>query len=162
MKNLLIIFFVLFLSSLSSDDYKIDIHGKIVNSLKHKYSNNSYYSILKLDGTFTDNFSNYGNFNALVSLEIDNSELKQHFFSAELTYQDGSIFYGQGSRTSKEFEQGIGKLLITSANKRVKELIGVNCVYAINFFRSTSFTLTKCKITNSQKEALSNISSNKE
>ena len=161
MKKLIIIFIILYSSAILSNDYKIDIHGKIVSNDKHKYSDNSYYSILKIDGTFTDNFSNYGNFNALVNLEIQNSALKQHFFSAELTYQDGSIFYGQGSRTSKEFEQGTGKLLITTANKKLKELVGVECVYAINFFRSTSFTLTKCKITDAQKKALSNISDNK-
>ena len=161
MKKLIIISIILYSSAILSNDYKIDIHGKIVSNEKHKYSNNSYYSILKIDGTFTDNFSNYGNFNALVSLEIQNSTLKQHFFSAELTYQDGSIFYGQGSRTSKEFEQGTGKLLITNANKKLKKLLGVKCVYAINFFGSTSFTLTKCKITDIQKKVLSNISDNK-
>ena len=144
-----------------SDDYKIDIHGKIVSNETHKYSDNSYYSILKIDGTFTDSLSNYGNFNALVNLEIYNRELKQHFFSAELTYQDGSIFYGQGSRTSKEFEQGTGKLLITTANKKVKKLIGVKCVYAINFFKNTSFTLTKCKITDEIKKVLISISESK-
>ena len=161
MQKLIIIFILLYSSLLSSTDYKIDIHGKIISNEKHRYSDNSYYSILKLDGTFTDNFSNYGNFNALVSLEINNSELKQHFFSAELTYQDGSIFFGQGSRTSREFEQGTGKLLITTANKKLKKLIGVKCVYAINFFGSTSFTLTKCDINDSQKEVLSSISNYK-
>ena len=33
--------------------------------------------------------------------------------------------------------------------------------FAINFFGSTSFTLTKCKITDIQKKVLSNISDNK-
>ena len=73
-------FIILYSSTLLSNDYKIDIHGKIVSNEKHKYSENSYYSILKIEGTFTDSFSNYGNFNALVNLEIENSELKQHFF----------------------------------------------------------------------------------
>ena len=161
MKILIVLFIVFYSSLLLSNDYRIDIHGKIVSSEKHKYTENSYYSIFKLDGTFTDNLSNYGNFNALVSLEINNSQLKQHFFSAELIYQDSSAFYGQGSRTSNEFEQGTGKLLITSANKNLTDLIGVQCVYAINFFGNTSFTLTKCKITDSQKKALISISDNK-
>ena len=161
MKKLIVIFLILYSSTLLSNDYRIDIHGKIVSNEKHKYSDNSYFSILKIDGTFTDNFSNYGNFNALVSLEIENSELKQHFFSAELTYQDGSTYYGKGSRTSSEFEQGTGKFFITTAHKKLKELLGVKCVYAINFFGSTSFTLTKCKINDAQKKALSNISDNK-
>ena len=91
-----------------------------------------------VNGNDTDDLS------GVSSLILD--ELKQELLERGL--QDG--------------EQGIGKLLITSANKRLTELVGVKCVYAINFFRSTSFTLTKCKITNSQKEALSNISSNKE
>ena len=76
MKKLIFIFIILYSSAILSNDYKIDIHGKIVSNEKHKYSDKSYYSILKIDGTFTDNFSNYGNFNALVSLEIQNSTLE--------------------------------------------------------------------------------------
>ncbi len=76
MKKLIIIFIILYSSAILSNDYTIDIHVKIVSNEKHKYSNSSYYSILKIDGTSTDNFSNYGNFNALVNLEIQNSTLK--------------------------------------------------------------------------------------
>ena len=73
---------------------------------------------------------------------------------------DYNIICGNLRSNSKEFEQGTGKLLITNANKKLKELVGLKCVYAINFFRSTSFTLTKCKITDIQKKVLSNISDN--
>ena len=68
-----------------------------------------------------------------------------------MTYQDGSFFMDKVLELVKEFEQGTGKLLIINANKKVKELVGLKCVYAINFLEVLLFTLTKCKITDIKK-----------
>ena len=62
--------------------------------------------------------------------------------------------YVQGSRNSKEFEQGTGTFIVNATSKEIKELIGTKCIYAINFFKSTSFTNTKCKISESALEKL--------
>ena len=37
-------------------------------------------------------------------------------------------------------------ILGDKASKEIKELVGTKCIYAINFFKSTSFTNTKCKV----------------
>ena len=59
MKKLIVIFLILYSSKLLSNDYKIDIHGKIVSNEKHKYSDNSYFSILKILGLkISGNISN--------------------------------------------------------------------------------------------------------
>ena len=137
-----------------SKDYLINLQAKVVNNDKHNYSEGNNFNLLKLDGSFTDNLGNYGNWNALASFELNNNKIKQHFFSAEIIFQNESKMYVQGSRNSKEFEQGTGTFTVNAASKGIKELVGTKCIYAINFFKSTSFTNTKCKVSDIAFERL--------
>ena len=140
--------------NLFSKDYLINFQAKVVNTDKHNYSEGNNFNLLKLDGSFTDNLGNYGNWNALASFELNNNKIKQHFFSAEIIFQNESKMYVQGSRNSKEFEQGTGTFTVNAASKEIKDLIGTKCIYAINFFKSTSFTNTKCKVSDIAFERL--------
>ena len=131
----LIIVLTFFSINLLAKDYFIDFHAKNIINEKHDYSEGNYYNILKLDGSFTDSLGNYGNFNALASVELNNSKIKQHFVSAKITYQNDTIVYAQGSRTSEEFEQGTGILVISSTQNSLNELVGTKCIYGINFLK---------------------------
>ena len=154
-KYLLLIILILFSTfNLFSKDYLINLQAKVVNNDKHNYSEGNNFNLLKLDGSFTDNLGNYGNWNALASFELNNNKIKQHFFSAEIIFQNESKMYIQGSRNSKEFEQGTGTFTVNAASKEIKELVGTKCIYAINFFKSTSFTNTKCKVSDIAFERL--------
>ena len=140
--------------NLFSKDYLINFQAKVVNTDKHNYSEGNNFNLIKLDGSFTDNLGNYGNWNALASFELNDNKIKQHFFSAEIIFQNESKMYIQGSRNSKEFEQGTGTFTVNAASKEIKDLIGTKCIYAINFFKSTSFTNTKCKVSDIAFERL--------
>jgi hypothetical protein len=154
-KYFVLIILILFQTfNLSSKDYLINLQAKVVNNYKHNYSEGNNFNLLKLDGSFTDNLGNYGNWNALASFELNNNKIKQHFFSAEIIFQNESKMYIQGSRNSKEFEQGTGTFTVNAASKEIKDLIGTKCIYAINFFKSTSFTNTKCKVSDIAFERL--------
>ena len=154
-KYLVLIILVLFPTfNLFSKDYLINLQAKVINNDKHNYSEGNNFNLLKLDGSFTDNLGNYGNWNALASFELNNNKIKQHFFSAEIIFQNESKMYIQGSRNSKEFEQGTGTFTVNAASKEIKDLIGTKCIYAINFFKSTSFTNTKCKVSDIAFERL--------
>ena len=155
--KLLILATTFFSINLLAKDYFIDFHAKNIINEKHDYSKGNYYNILKLDGSFTDSLGNYGNFNALASVELRNNKIKQHFVSAEITYQNEAKVYAQGSRTSKEFEQGTGILLISSTHNSLNELLETKCIYGINFFKSTSFTSTKCDITDASVKQLMKV-----
>ena len=150
----LIILILLPTFNLVSKDYLINLQAKVVNNDKHNYSEGNNFNLLKLDGSFTDNLGNYGNWNALASFELHNNKIKQHFFSAEIIFQNESKMYIQGSRNSREFEQGTGTFTVNAASKEIIELVGTECIYAINFFRSTSFTNTKCKVSDIAFERL--------
>ena len=154
-KYLVLIILILFPTfNLFSKDYLINLQAKVVNNDKHNYSDGNNFNLLKLDGSFTDNLGNYGNWNALASFELNNNKIKQHFFSAEIIFQNESKMYIQGSRNSKEFEQGTRTFTVNAASKEIKDLIGTKCIYAINFFKSTSFTNTKCKVSDIAFERL--------
>ena len=155
--KLLILATTFFSINLLAKDYFINFHAKNIINEKHDYSKGNYYNILKLDGSFTDNLGNYGNFNALASVELSNNKIKQHFVSAEITYQNEAKIYAQGSRTSEEFEQGTGILLISSTHNSLNELLGTKCIYGINFFKNTSFTSTKCDITDESVKQLMKV-----
>jgi len=147
MKYILIVLF--FLSfNLYSQEYLINLNAKVVSNETHKYSQSSYFNILKLDGPFTDNLGNYGSWNALVSVEVFNNKIKQHFFSAKIVYQDDSVVFAQGSRTSEEFEQGVGKFQFTVGPKKLKSLINTSCIYGLKFHKKSIFTSAKCNISN--------------
>ena len=150
----LIILILLSTFNLFSKDYLINLQAKVVNSDQHNYSEGNNFNLIKLDGSFTDNLGNYGNWNALASFELNNNKIKQHFFSAEIIFQNESKMYIQGSRNSKEFEQGTGTFTVNAASKEIKDLIGTKCIYAINFFKSTYFTNTKCKVSDIAFERL--------
>ena len=154
-KSLLLIILILLPTfNLVSKDYLINLQAKVVNNDKHNYSEGNNFNLLKLDGSFTDNLGNYGNWNALASFELNNNKIKQHFFSAEIIFQNESKMYIQGSRNSKEFEQGTGTFTVNAASKEIEELVGTKCIYAINFFKSTSFTNTKCRVSDIAFEKL--------
>ena len=90
LKNKYFVFIILILFqtfNLSSKDYLINLQAKVVNNYKHNYSEGNNFNLLKLDGSFTDNLGNYGNWNALASFELSNNKIKQHFFSAEIIFQ---------------------------------------------------------------------------
>ena len=151
---MLIILILLSTFNLFSKDYLINLQAKVVNNDKHNYSEGNNFNLIKLDGSFTDNLGNYGNWNALASFELNNNKIKQHFFSAEIIFQNESKMYIQGSRNSKEFEQGTGTFTVNATTKEIEELLGTKCIYAINFFKSTSFTNTKCKVSDSALKKL--------
>lgn len=65
------------------------------------------------------------NWNSLASFELNNY-IKQHFFSAEIIFQNESKIYIQGSRNSKEFEKGTVTFTVNAASKEIKELMGLN------------------------------------
>ena len=80
-KYFVLIILILFQTfDLSSKDYLINLQAKVVNNYKHNYSEGNNFNLLKLDGSFTDNLGNYGNWNALASFELSNNKIKQHVY----------------------------------------------------------------------------------
>ena len=110
---------VFFISiNLIGEDYILNLTGKRVYNTEHNYTKKDKYKIFEIEGAFTDNLGNYGNWSSIVNVEIENNILKYHAFSLRYSYQDGSIVFAKGNKINEELELGIGKAKYVSAPKK--------------------------------------------
>ena len=160
MKFIFTIFFLFFFYKAHSFEYTRAVSGKRDIVTTFDISKYERFVNFVLDGTFTDNLGNYGNWSTIVNAEIENNILKYHAFSLKYSYQDGSIVFAKGNRTNEELEQGIGKAKYISAPKKLSPLIGTVCNYGVNFLKETAFVIFKCDITPKAKKLLTSIKKN--
>ena len=159
LKYLLIIFSLLFTSGSWSEDYLMDNNGKRTLVTEHNYTNKSSFRAFKIEGTFTDNLGNYGNWDAFVTTYINEGKVTKLDFSNKFTFQNKSKFYLQGFRQEGTDEgAGVGKAMIVYPDRTFKSLKNSKCVYSVKFLEDTFFGKTKCKIPEQGFKELQKIS----
>ena len=159
MKDLLVIFNLLFAFVSLGEDYFIDNNGKRIIITEHNYSDKSSFRAFKLEGSFTDNLGNYGNWNAFVTTYITDGKVAKLDFSNQFNFQNKSKFYLQGYRQEGTDEgAGVGKAMIVYPDNGFKSLINSKCVYSVKFLEDTFFGKIKCKITKEGLLALQKVS----
>ena len=104
--------------NLFGEEYILNLTGKRIYNTEHNYSEKDNHRIFELEGAFTDNLGNYGNWSTIVNAEIQNSILKYHAFSLKYSYQDGSTIFAKGNRTNEELHKVLGKLLMYQNPKK--------------------------------------------
>ena len=146
MKNFLKILLLLFFVSVNAEEYISNFQGKRTTLDVHKYSDKDNFRIIKLDGTFTDRLGNYGNWTAMVYIEIKNNQIYNHGFSNHFIYQDESFTYSKGNRTNDEYKQGVGKSTFIQTSNNLKKLVNSNCIYSMTFLKESIFGISKCNV----------------
>ena len=154
--RILLSIFSLLLSSISwSEDLLIDNNGKRTVVTEHFYTDKSLFRAFKIEGSFTDNFGNYGNWDAFVTTYLTEGKVTKLDFSNKFTFQNNSKFYLQGFRKEGTDEgAGVGKAIIVHPDRNLKSLKNSKCVYSVKFLEDTFFGKTKCKVT---KEGLKEL-----
>ena len=143
----LILLFCLNSFTLSSNDYFIDNNGKRTMITEHKYTDKSFFRAFKLEGSFTDNLGNYGNWSGFVTTFISEGKVTKLDFSNMFKFQNKKKFYLQGFRQEGTDEgAGVGKAMIVYPDKSFKSLVNSKCVYSVKFFEDTFFGKIKCKV----------------
>ena len=159
MKYLLIILSFIIVSISLSEDYLIDNNGKRNIVTEHYYNYKSSFRAFKIEGSFTDNIGNYGNWNAFVTTYITNGKVTKLDFSNEFTFQNKKKFYLQGFRQEGTDEgAGVGKAMIVYPDKSLKSLVNSKCVYSVKFLEDTFFGKMKCKVPKEGLQELEKIS----
>ena len=74
MIHIISLFFFISLT-LIGDDYVLNLTGKRVYNSEHNYTKKDNYRIFALEGAFTDNLGNYGNWSTIVNAKIENDIL---------------------------------------------------------------------------------------
>ena len=145
------------LFNLYSNDYVFNISGKKTLITEHNYSDNYFYRAIKLDGAFTDNFGNYGDFDSSVTILIKQGKIYKVDFSNKYIFQNNQMIFMEGKREEGGKGTGVGKAIIIAADNSFKNLLDSKCVYSIKYFNDTFFSLIKCKVNNDAIERLKNI-----
>ena len=146
MKLLSFLLFLLhnFLNS-SNFSYKMDTHFTVINN-QIKIPGHLNYATYQLEGSWTDNYGNYG-FNkcmGIINKNYDNVEL---YFMCEREDKNGFKIWSINKRKSGLKNSGVGFFEIVDATIPKKELfIGKKCTYAVKYLKETTFYKSKCKI----------------
>ena len=164
MRQLTVILLIIFVScgNVRSFDYIIESHGKREIIKTYPISKDKKYLNFILEGTFTDNLGNYGIWDNASIVTLQNKNVVNLQGYGKSTYQNNEFIYVKGFRNRQEQQAGVGKVEVVNASKSLLALIGMNCTYAVNFYEDNAYFMQKCKITEKQKEVLSNISKKKE
>ena len=133
----LIILFCLNNYVLFGEDYFIDNNGQRTIITEHNYTDKSFFRAFKIEGSFTDNFGNYGNWEAFVTTFIS----------------EGKVAKQEGT----DVGAGVGKAIIVYPDKSFQNLSNSKCVYSVKFFDETFFGKMKCQINPKGIKELKNI-----
>ena len=164
MKQLIVILLIIFVScgNVRAFDYIMELHGKREIIKSYPLSKDERYLNFILEGTFTDNLGNYGIWDNSSIVTLQNKNVVNLQGYGKSTYQNNEFIYIKGFRNRQEQQAGVGKTEVVNASKSLLALIDMSCTYAVNFYEENAYFIQKCKITEKQKEVLSNISKKKE
>ena len=164
LRILIVIFLIIFVScgNVRSYDYIIQLHGNREIIKSYPISKYKKYLNFTLEGTFTDNLGNYGIWDNASTVMLQNNYVINLQGYGKRIFQNNEIIYIKGFRNKQEQQSGVGKVEVINASSPLVSLTGMSCTYAVNFYEDNAYFIQKCKITEKQKEVLSNISKKKE
>ena len=164
MRQLTVILLIIFVScgNVRAFDYIIESHGKREIIKAYPISKDKKYLNFIVEGTFTDNLGNYGIWDNASTVTLQNNNVINLQGYGKRIFQNNEITYIRGFRNKQEQQAGVGKDEVVNASRSLISLVGTSCTYAINFYEDNAYLIHKCKITEKQKEVLSNISKKKE
>ena len=148
MKFFLTISFSLFIFSANAEDNKeYIVTGSDITEIKtFELENKSQFSSFTVNGSWTDNFGNYG-FNKCMGIINKNLKNIELYFMCEREYKNGFKIWSINKRKSGIQNSGVGSFEIVDATIPKKELfIGKKCTYAVKYLKETNFYKSKCKI----------------
>ena len=148
MKFFLITFIILFFSKANAEDNKeyILTGSDVIKTESFELENKSKFSSFTVNGSWTDNYGNYG-FNKCMGIINKNLKHVELYFMCEREDKNGFKIWSINKRKSGIQNSGVGSFEIVDATIPRKELfIGKKCTYAVKYLKETNFYKSKCKI----------------
>ena len=115
MKFFLFITLFLYLSNCLSEDYTIEFHAKVKNSIEYNISKTKKFKNYDLEGTFTDSYGNIGTFGAVIIADVDKGRLVRLDSTAENIYSNNEI-------SKIEIYDLFGKKLLVKEKENLKRV----------------------------------------
>ena len=156
MKFLLNHLLFLSLSYAVSDKYILVFQDIVKMIREYNISEIEKFRSYQLIGTFTDEYGNYGKFDAIITSDIKNNKLIKLEGTAINIYSNEETLYARAYRKESDFDAGVENMEIIGASDKFKPLIGTKCIQSVRYFKDTIFGMQKCIITKEQSDILKN------
>ena len=156
MKFLPIILFSAVILTPKTDDCTLEFQAKVKNLRIFDISKSEQFRSYELEGTFTDNFGNYGKSNVIVISDIRDGKLLRLDATSENIYSNNEKLYMRGVREKSDVDAGIAYNIVIGASKNFIPLIGMKCTTSVRYFDDAIFGIQKCNINEEMKKVLKN------
>ena len=161
MKFFLTISFSLFIFSANAEDNKeyIVTGSDTTETKTFELENKSKFSSFTVNGSWTDNYGNYG-LNKCMGIINKNLKNVELYFMCEREDKNGFKVWSINKRKSGIKNSGVGSFEIVDATIPNKELfIGKKCTYAVKYLKETNFYKSKCKISEELSQVFEKLGS---
>ena len=145
----IILFNLLLVNFIYAKDLIIDTAQKIVKDRVFDLDNGMKIIAFNLEGHTRNNLGYYGKTKCNGIREMHGNKLLNLNVICEVTFQDGSKIWSKSEREGDLNQAGVGKSKFIDATDKLKDLIGIECIYAVNKVLDSDFIKTKCKMTDS-------------
>lgn len=156
MKFLLNLLLFLSFSYAVSEEYISEFQANVKMIREYNISEIEKFRSYQLIGTFTDEYGNYGKFDAIITSDIKKNKLIKLEGTAINIYSNEETLYARAYRKESDFDAGVANMEIIGASEKFKPLIGTKCIQSVRYFKDTIFGMQKCIITKEQSDILKN------
>ncbi len=156
MRYLIVILFFAVIGIPKAEDYVLEFQGKVKNLRTFNISNSEQFRSYDLEGTFTDNYGNYGKTRAIIISDIKNGKLVRLDATSENIYSNNEKTYMRGVREKSDIDAGIAYNIVIGSSKNLTPLIGMKCTTSVRYFDDAIFGLQKCNTNEGMIKVLKN------
>ena len=154
---LLIILYCAMISLAKTEDYILEFQAKVKNLRTFDISKSEQFRSYDLEGTFTDNYGNYGKSSVIIISDIKDGKLVRLDATSENIYSNNEKLYMRGVREKSDIDAGIAYNIVIGASKNFTALIGMKCTTSVRYFDDAIFGIQKCNMNKEIKKVLKNI-----
>ena len=140
----------------TANSYELISNSHLKVTLKtYSLPDGNKFSIYEGEGTWTDNYGNYGTNTCRGVVKTDRLNKIDLEIMCESSDKNDFKYWSVTKRVSDNFEQGVGVNQYIEGTGIWKRLKGLKCKYATSYKNNVSFTIEKCKISEEQHKFLS-------
>jgi len=156
MIKLLKILALIIIFTKTANSYELISNSHLKVTLKtYSLPDGNKFSIYEGEGTWTDNYGNYGTNTCRGVVKTDRLNKIDLEIMCEGSDKNDFKNWSMTKRVSDNFEQGVGVNQYIEGTGIWKRLKGLKCKYATSYKNNVSFTIEKCKISEEQHKFLS-------
>ena len=148
MQNLLFFMLLFFLksSTVSAESFNLNIYFRFDDQETMNLSENEKYLQIKASSVWEDSFGDFGIADCLGYMTVSiNSGTKFHAY-CEGENQNNDKFWLKFFRNSEDMDAGTGISSYINGTGKHKKFIGIQCPYAVKYYKDRAFFKQKCKL----------------